>query len=212
MSENNIDLARAAKRLRNAKTLPFGPRSPDPKLWSIQKVYTVAGKVSQRLAEYDLWIQGQAKKEVEKMARERDVSITTVKKDIRTSGQMVDAILKYLECSNLWTIVILLLVYIPKPKLDDIESKILPDLVPQPKIYHGHDDIYESRDVLKILTTAYYTLPARQKPIHRRKMVIESPEGGSIHQLILPLLTQCQPSKKSKEDQNNRRKWIKDLN
>ncbi|KAL9031193.1 MAG: hypothetical protein Q9196_000757 [Gyalolechia fulgens] len=154
-----------------------------------------AGKISQRLAEYDLWAEEHAKEEVEKMARERDVSFTTVKKDIRNSGQMVAAILNYLGHPKPWTIVILLLAYIPKQKLDEMNTKILSDLVPQPKIYHGNR-IYQSRDVFEILKTAYYPFPAQKLRIHRRRRVINAPEGGSIHQLILPLLTQCQPHHK----------------
>ncbi|KAL8870136.1 MAG: hypothetical protein Q9198_007704 [Flavoplaca austrocitrina] len=192
MSENNIDIAKAANRWRNARTVVSGSTSPGPKPWSIQKVHIFAGRIWQRLAEYDLWAGELAKEEVEEMARERDVSFATVKKDIRISGQMVDTLLKYLEHSKLWTIVILLLVYIPKQKLDDMNSKTLRDLIPQPKTYHG-SRIYQSRDVFEILKTAYYTNPARKSQTHHRRRFINAPEGGSTHQLILPLLTQCQP-------------------
>lgn len=202
MSEACTDFARAAERWRNARSLR-GFKSLDPKPWSIQKVHTSSGKILQRLAEYDLflrapsvWTEGQAKEEAEEMARERGVSFATVKKDIKASGKMVQGIFKYLGSPNkLWAIVVLLLVYIPKQKLEDVLSKTLPELLPQPEIYYHR--IYQSRAVFEILKTVYYTSPAPEKTIHRQRRSIKAPEGWSVHQLILPRLNQSQQDEQS---------------
>lgn len=189
MSSNAIEFKRAADCWQSSRTLGSKWFSPHPEPWSPSKVLTIAAKIRQRLAEYDIWIQGSSKENIRKMAEERNVGIPTIKKDVKSSGLIVESVFKYLDHSKLWVIVILLLVYCQKQKASYIETQLLPELIPHPKIYYKNR-VFESRNVLDILDTVFNQQQRVQngRRFHRNRKIIFPPENKSMYQLLLPSL------------------------